>query len=111
MAAIGDASREVLLSTRNLKLKVVAASARKLLLTFIGPYALMLAFKLGLPETMKVHDVFHVSLLKHHKKSGLYQPPAPTFFEDEHLESTVEVMLNHKDTPFHDKSRRRFLVP
>jgi hypothetical protein len=106
---------EVLLSTRNLKLKVVAANARKLLPKFIGPFTVVkrvyaVAYKLGLPETMKVHDVFHVSLLKHYTKSGSYQPPAPTLFEDEHLENTVEVILDHKDTPFRGKTRRHYLV-
>jgi hypothetical protein len=58
---------EVLLSTRNLKLKVVAANARKLLPNFLGPFTVVkrvnaVAYKLGLPETMKVHIVFHVSI-------------------------------------------------
>jgi hypothetical protein len=51
-----------------------------------------------------------MSLLKHYKSSGSYQPPAPTLFEDEHLENTVEVILDHKDTPFRGKTRRHYLV-
>jgi hypothetical protein len=47
---------------------VNAANARKVLPKFIGPFTVIkcvnaVAYKLGLPETMKVHDVFHVSLI------------------------------------------------
>jgi hypothetical protein len=94
---------------------VVAANARKLLPKFIGPFPVVkrvnaVAYTLGLPETMKVHNVFHVSLLKHYTNSGSYQPPAPTVFEDDHLENTVEAILDHKDTPFRGKTRRHYLV-
>ena len=68
---------EVLLSTKNLKLKVVAANARKLLPKFIGPFTVAkranpVAYELELPETMKVHNVFHVSLLRPYISSGSY---------------------------------------
>ena len=111
--SVGD---EVLLSTQNLKLKVNASSARKLLPKFIGPFKILkeinsVALQLELPACMsKIHDVFHVSLLKHFEKDGTYQPPPPTLFDDDHIEFTVERVLDHRDRPFRNKSRREFLI-
>ena len=104
---------EILLATKNLKLKVVAANARKLLPKFNGPFTVAkrvnpVAYELELPETMKVHNVFHVSLLRPYISSGSYQPPAPTVFEDDHLENTVEMILDHKDTPYRGKTCRHY---
>jgi hypothetical protein len=107
---------EDLLSTRSLNLKVVAANARKLLPKFIGPFTVVkrvnaVAYKLGLPETMKVHDVFQVSIGALYKQ-WFIPPPAPTLFEDEHLKNTVEMILDHEDTPFRGRSiaRRHYIV-
>ena len=36
------------------------------------------AYELELPPTMKMHDVFHVSLLKPYHKDGTRQPPPIT---------------------------------
>ncbi|GAB7357806.1 hypothetical protein MBLNU459_g0793t2 [Dothideomycetes sp. NU459] len=56
----------VLLSTRNLPLKL---PSRKLAAKFIGPFAVQdavgsQAYRIRLPPTYQVHNVFHVSLLK-----------------------------------------------
>lgn len=63
MFKIGD---KVWLSTRNLKLKVPSP---KLGQKFLGPYKIIgiispVAVRLKLPRSMKIHPVFHVSLLK-----------------------------------------------
>ena len=55
---------------------------------FAGPYPVArqvseLAYKLKLPHTMKIHPVFHVSLLRAHKPSTLpgRTPPEPAPIE------------------------------
>ncbi len=57
----------MLLSTRNLALK--GALSRKLSARYVGPFLVVAkygntAYKLNLPPNMKIHPVFHVSLLK-----------------------------------------------
>jgi len=57
----------VLLSTKYLSLKTLGAS--KILPQFVGPFTIIqkvneVAMKLELQENMRVHDVFHASLLK-----------------------------------------------
>ena len=39
-----------------------------------------------------------------------YQPPVPTAFEDEHVDFTVERILDHRERPSRGKSRREYLV-
>ena len=56
----------VLLSTRNLEMKGVPEKLKK---KFVGPFKIIQrigqqAYKLLLPDTWKIHPVFHVSLLK-----------------------------------------------
>ena len=68
----------VLLSTSGLNLKI--AGTNKLAPRFIGPFKVLerigaVAYKLDLPETMRIHNVFHVSLLKDYHADGRTQPP------------------------------------
>jgi hypothetical protein len=54
---------------------------------YIGPFKVTkevnrVAFELELPDTMKVHNVFHVSLLKPWIPGGRYTPPPPVVFVD-----------------------------
>ena len=81
----------VLLSTKNLKLKT--SGCKKLMPKYIGPYKITqliqtsatqsAAVKLDLPAGMRVHNVFHVSLIKPYRSDGTCQPPAPLFFEQD----------------------------
>ena len=106
---------EVLLATQKLRLKTSSTNARKLLLKFVGPCKVLkrvnpVAYKLELPESMKIHNVFHSSLLEPYYSDGSYQPPAPTVSDDEHVEYTVERILDHGDRIFKRKIRKEYLV-
>ena len=59
---------------------------------------------------MKIHNVFHSSLLKPYYSDGSYQPPAPTVFDDKHLEYTVERVLDHRDKVYKHKLRKEYHV-
>ena len=69
----------VMLNTKNLKLKKDdrTIARKKLLPKFIGPYRVVepvgfpgreVSYRLSLPAQCKIHDVFHVSLLKPYKE-------------------------------------------
>ena len=69
----------VLLSTKNLR--TCAQGANKLLPRFVGPFLVTAcfgnqAYEVELPASMRIHNVFHVSLLKPYRESGAYQPPS-----------------------------------
>ena len=93
---LGD---KVMLSTRNLKLK--NPGAKKLLPRYVGPFEIVkrigeVAYKLKLPDTMRIHDVFHVSLLVLNKTGdGMYTPPPPQLI-DEELHFEVNKVLTHR---------------
>ena len=81
-----EVEMQVLLSTSNIKLKTLGS--RKLLPRWIGPFKIVLrmdkvAYKLDLPDIMKIHLVFHVSLLKLYRVSCRVQPLPPPIREEE----------------------------
>ena len=87
----------VMLSTKNLKLKMPKGGTMKFMPRWIGPFPIIQyrttregpdgplpiskAFRLELPEHMKVHNVFHVSLLKKYHP-GREPLPVPLLYED-----------------------------
>jgi len=78
--------QEVLLSTENIRLKT--PGTQKLLPRYIGPFVVKsrkgsVTYELRLPSALKIHPVFHVSLLKPYAKSGSYQPPPLPLSVDE----------------------------
>jgi hypothetical protein len=96
---------KVLVNTRNIRLlmriKDSETRKEKLLPRFIGPFEIVkkiseVAFKLKLPEHFKIHDVFHVSLLREFKESGRYQPPPAPIEVDGEWEYEVEKILNER---------------
>uniref|UniRef100_A0A674M8X6 ribonuclease H n=1 Tax=Takifugu rubripes TaxID=31033 RepID=A0A674M8X6_TAKRU len=74
--------QKVWLLARDLPLQTSQTSSRKLNPRYIGPYTICSivnpsAVRLDLPAALKVHPVFHVSLIKPFSTSPL-SPPAPT---------------------------------
>jgi hypothetical protein len=110
--SVGDS---VLLSTAHLQLK--SNGTRKLLPRWIGPYAISavinpVAYRITLPPELRIHDVFHISVLKPFKDDGsMPVPPMPEVIDGE-LEFEVEAILAHKDVR-RGRSRkqvRQFLI-
>ena len=95
------------LSTKHIQLK--NPGARKLLPLWIGPFEVIeqvgaVAYKLRLQPGMKMHDVFHVSLLKEHRDDGSVIPPPPPEIVADCLEYEVEQVISY------DAKRKKYLV-
>jgi hypothetical protein len=72
--------QSVLLSTINFKL--THPGTRKLLPKWVGPFKVIkrigkVAYKVELPPNLKMHNMFHVQLLKKYRDNGKVQPPPP----------------------------------
>ena len=105
--------QEVLLSTRNIHLK--GPGSPKFMPKWIGPFTVVkrigkTAYELELPANMKVHDVFHVSLLKPYHKDGRVQPPPPELMVDGQEEFEVELILDCRLKKSGKKSRKEYCV-
>jgi hypothetical protein len=94
--AVGDS---VLLDSRNLNL----AGSTKLKHRYVGPFPITrmlspLVCELQLPSHLRLHNRFHVSLLKHYLADEVFPdhtaepPPAPVLV-DNHTEYFVEALL------------------
>ena len=101
----------VLLSSRNLQL----SGPQKLAQPFIGPFKITqvlspLTYRLELPSHLRIHDTFHVELLKPYNSPLPGQPsstPAPPILIDGEPEYEVEALLDCRGTT---QARRQFLV-
>jgi hypothetical protein len=90
----------VLLSAANIRLKT--PGARKLLPRWLGPFSIVrcvgaVAYELQLPPSLRVHNVFHVSLLKPYLADGPVQPPPLPVEVAGDFEFEVECILLHRD--------------
>jgi hypothetical protein len=108
-----DVGQKVLLSTINFKL--AHPGARKMLPKWVGPFELTerigkVAYKLNLPPNLKMHNVFHVHLLKKYQDNGKVQPPPPTIEIDDSLEYEVGRVLGHRKVKRGKGTRKEFLV-
>jgi hypothetical protein len=90
---------KVLLCTKNKYIK--KGSTKKLLPRYIGPLNITeeinpVAFKLDLPNRLRMHNVFHVSLLRVYKEGKKPRSPdIPECIEGEY-EYTVEKIIRHR---------------
>ena len=105
-----EVGSEVLLSTKNIAFKNPGTA--KLLPKYVGPFKVLdrigtVAYRLLLPETMKIHNVFHVSLLEQYRSDGRCQPPPPTLFLDGDEQYDIDSVLAVRQS---SKRRREFLV-
>jgi hypothetical protein len=98
----------VWLEGKNLHIK----GMRKLLPKRYGPFQITerigtVAYRLRLPESMKIHDVFHIDLLLPYKETEAYGPaytrPPPDLIEGEE-EYEIESI---RDTRLKGRGRRR----
>jgi hypothetical protein len=96
-----QADEFVLLSTKNIRIP----GPSKLLPRFVGPYQVVKrigeqAYELALPANMKIHKVFHTSLLRPYRSDGPAQPP-PVEWLDGEAQWEVERILGHTRTKNH----------
>lgn len=103
----------VLLSTVNLRMRT--PGSQKLLPRYVGPFAVektvgSSAYQLKLPDAMKCHPVFHVSLLHPYTADGAVQPPPPIYFQDNAPYYEVEEVLSHKEVRSGKRKVKKYLI-
>ena len=110
---VGD---QVLLNTKHIRLLHGDGKA-KLLPRWIGPFVVeekvgMVAYKLVLPASLRIHPVFHVSLLKQYHEDGRVQPPpVPLDVDDDGELYAVEALLSYRDRRVgRGRTKREYLV-
>ena len=92
-------------------------TSKKLTPRFIGPFTIVqriseTSYKLNLPESFKMHPVFHVSLLKPYTEPSTYPgrppilPSPPSIIVENEEEYEVERILNHRNR----RNRKEYLV-
>ncbi|MFN9965220.1 MAG: hypothetical protein ACK52F_00410, partial [bacterium] len=106
---IGD---KVLLSSVNLNKH---QQARKLYPRFVGPFEILekvnsVAYKLDLPESMPIHNVFHVSLLKKFIPGKMPIPPPVPIEVDGELEFEVEKILLNREKKTNKVVKKEYYV-
>jgi hypothetical protein len=100
---------QVMLSTKNLKLK---HGCNKLMPRFVGPFTVSaqispVAFRLELPKTMRIHNVFHTSLLKPWKqREGEETPHPPPILIDEADEYEVETLIGRRQKTISSRKKK-----
>ena len=107
-----------MLSTKNLSFPTERGKKKKkkLMPRYCGPFKILerirdTAFKLELPATMKVHPVFHASLLSTYHHSPRTQPPLAPLIVNGQEEWIIEEIIAHRDMgKVGDRVRTEYLV-
>ncbi|NCU37062.1 hypothetical protein EOM75_13760, partial [Candidatus Falkowbacteria bacterium] len=107
--------QQVLISTVNISLK--NPGTKKLLPKWMGPFPVTklvgpVAVQVELPATLhRLHNVFHVSLVKPYRCDGTVQPPPPLDWMEGEPLYEVERLLAHRDRKVGPRrTRREYLV-
>ena len=117
--------QQVLLSTKNMKFK--GDGVPKLMPKWIGPFEVsqlvgprdakgdlirehVRAVQLVLPPLMRVHNVFHVSLIKEYKENGESRPLMPLEFDADGSPQWEVLVLLKKRQSGRGKRKTEFLV-
>lgn len=107
--------QKVLLNTKNLRFKHPAAA--KFVPKFLGPLTIAAlvgdhAVRLQLPPQWRIHDVFHVSLIKPYDASRdkSAAPAGPIAFLDGVPNFSIERILAHRDVKRGGRTEREYLV-
>ena len=90
---------KVMLSTKDITIQ--HQGCNKLLPQYVGPFTITqtinpVAFRLNLPDTMRIHDVFHASRLKPYKERPGSNIEPPPLIIDGAAEFVVEKILGHR---------------
>jgi transposase InsO family protein len=116
-----EVGEEVLLSTKHLTpINLKERPSKKLQQRFVGPFKILtkigqVAYRLDLGPNYRIHNVFHVSLLKKLKESPskfssrVSPPPEPDFIGDER-EYEVEEVLDKRKAQIKKKSSWIYLI-
>jgi hypothetical protein len=110
-----DEGAQVLVSSAHINLASQAKRpSKKLQHRFIGPYRIIqkvspVAYKLELPDSLKIHPVFHISNLRPYMSPTTFEhrpvhalPPDPVSMGD-HEEFEVEQILDHRTRRNHQE--------
>jgi hypothetical protein len=106
---------QVFLSTRHIQLKKSKDMTKKLMPKWVGPFKVLdlvgpVAIKLELPAHMRLHNVFHVSLVKPYKAGGTVQPLPPLEFDEGDPVFTVEQLLDMRTRKDGRRTLTEYLV-
>jgi len=112
IAAAYEVGAQLLLSPVGSRLKVLRVGTEKLQPKWLGPCECTenLAYKLELPETMRIHDVLRVSLLKPYYNKGRALPQPPLEVIDDEPEWEVDRILDHTVIKHKKASKVEYLI-
>jgi hypothetical protein len=101
------------LNSKNISFKNLGT--RKLLPKWIGPFKVAerigtVDYRMELPPNFRVHNVFHVCLLRQFKSDGRFQPPPLPVIIDGEPEYEVESILGHRTRGSGSRKKLDYLV-